>query len=152
MQTVLASPQLPVPRPTPPPKDWKGIGHGFGVLDQFLRTLVQYLQSYLGSIRSQIIPASFILATATGAAYSVGASEGFIAAASSAGADIAVNLPQAAGSGRALVIVKTDANAHNVVVTASGSDTINGAATVNLSSQYQALRIVDAAAGEWLEW
>jgi BRCT domain type II-containing protein len=54
-----------------------------------------------------------------------------------------------ANTNRELRFVKLDA-AHNVTITAAGSDTINGAATYVLSSQYQKVTITTDGSGKWI--
>lgn len=58
-------------------------------------------------------------------------------------------LPAATGSGIELVAKKIDSGAGTVVVTAAGSDTIDGNTTYTLSAQYNAVEIIDRAAGVW---
>ncbi len=60
-----------------------------------------------------------------------------------------VNLPAISGlsGNREYAVKKVDASGNTVTVTANGSDTIDGAATVVLSSQYDYVRIV--AGTEW---
>jgi hypothetical protein len=85
----------------------------------------------------------------------VTATDVFIFASATAGADIIENLPAATGSGRILIFKKMDANAHNVVITPNGTDTIDGVNNATLSTltiQYDALRLVDAASGAWAIW
>jgi hypothetical protein len=89
--------------------------------------------------------------------YPVTATDYFIQASASAGADIIVNLPTSVGPdpngrSRVLVIKKLDANPHNVVVTAAGADTIDGLATQTITLQYDSLRLWDGAAGAWSIW
>jgi hypothetical protein len=84
------------------------------------------------------------------------ATDQFIRASASAGADIIENLPASVGpvNGRSRVLIfkKMDANAHNVVITAAGADTIDGAATVTITIRYDVVRLVDGAAGAWSIW
>jgi hypothetical protein len=65
------------------------------------------------------------------------------------GGAITVNLPAATGSGRILNIKKIDASAYVVTVDGSGGETIDGATTKEIGSQYDNLQIQDAAAGIW---
>lgn len=69
--------------------------------------------------------------------------------ATDASADNIATLPAATGSGAEYTIIKTDAAAHNVVLTAAGSDTINGAGTFSLTAQYKRVTVVDAASAKW---
>src|SRR5216684_1560096 len=74
-------------------------------------------------------------------------------ASSSAGADFIFNLPVATGSGNAAIIKKMDANAHNIAVTPNGTNTIDGVnAAVNVSLQYDILRLIDSGTGAWSVW
>lgn len=73
----------------------------------------------------------------------------FLGASSGSGADFIANLPAAVGSGDKITVQKSDSNAHNIVLTAAGSDTINGSATYDLTTQYQTVEIIDTAAGFW---
>jgi hypothetical protein len=77
----------------------------------------------------------------------------FLMASASAGADFVAVLPAATGSGNLVVIKKMDANAHNIAITPTGADTIDGVnAAVNITLQYDALRLIDAGVGVWLIW
>lgn len=73
----------------------------------------------------------------------------FLEASASAGADFIANLPPATGSGFIVIAKKADANAHNIVVTAAGSDLIDGLATYTITVQYAAITLVDLAARVW---
>jgi len=58
-------------------------------------------------------------------------------------ADITVTLPTAAnGDGNIIHIKKLDATAYNVIVDGDGAETIDGSATVTLTTQYQVLTVV----------
>jgi hypothetical protein len=77
----------------------------------------------------------------------------FFAAAASAGHPYLAQLPAATGSGKWLVVVKIDANAHDVVVIPNGTDTINGVNSAdNLVNQWDVGRYTDAASGAWIKW
>lgn len=83
----------------------------------------------------------------------VTATDVFVLSSATAGADIVEDLPAATGSGRVLIFKKMDANAHNVVITPNGADMLDGAnAVVNITIQYDAVRLLDAAAGAWVIW
>lgn len=63
--------------------------------------------------------------------------------ASASGGAITVNLPAAAShSGRRYEIKKTDSSANTVTIDGSGAETIDGAATYVLNTQYQSVTIV----------
>lgn len=81
--------------------------------------------------------------------YAVAASDGFVGGSATIGADQVVTLPAATGTGRLLYVKKMDANAHNVVLTPAGADTIDGAATYLLTTQYQAVAVLDSASAVW---
>jgi hypothetical protein len=82
--------------------------------------------------------------------YSVVAGDQFIAASAGVSSPTEIDLPAATGSGRVLIIKKMDANAEDIEVTPNGSDTIDGtAAAYDLATQYNAVQIVDYAAGAW---
>ena len=65
------------------------------------------------------------------------------------GVAIAIDLPAATGSGRALTFKKIDSSANACTLTASGTDKIDGAATKALSSQYVGVSLRDEASGVW---
>ena len=86
-----------------------------------------------------------------GAGFSIRVSSDLEAAA--AGADFVLNLPAASGGGNIVVVKKNDANAHNIAITPSGTDTIDGVnAAVNISLQNDALRLIDSGVGTWVIW
>jgi len=147
-------PQVPTPTPTTPVKDWNSIQRNFKQSTEHSQNQTLYLQSYLGKMQQWVVPlqATVMPVAQTQSPYTVGSTDTHISASASASADTVIDLPQAVGSGRMLIISKMDSNVHNIVVTANGTDLINGAATVTLSSQYQVVRIIDAAVGAWIEW
>jgi hypothetical protein len=109
-------------------------------------TLIALIEPFLFATRDASVSPDAVLST-----------DQFIRASASAGADIIENLPasvgpDANGRSRVLIFKKMDANAHNVVITAAGADTIDGAATVSITKQYDAMRLWDAAAGQWSVW
>jgi len=55
--------------------------------------------------------------------------------------NITITLPAATSSQREFCIVKTDNTSNTVVVDGNSSETINGATTITLSSQYDAITI-----------
>ena len=68
------------------------------------------------------------------------------------GAAIVFTLPHASscGIGTELVLVKTDAGAFAITVTAAGTDKINGAATATIAAtQYKYLRLVSDGSANW---
>ena len=77
-------------------------------------------------------------------------SDYLILADATAGA-VTVNLPSAASSrGAALVVKKIDASANAVTIDASGAETIDGATTQALAAQYDAVTLVCDATQWWL--
>jgi hypothetical protein len=70
-------------------------------------------------------------------------------ASASSGADLVADLPAATGSGYIALFTKEDANAHNIIITAAGSDLINGNMTYTLTTQYSAVWLIDKSAGVW---
>lgn len=63
--------------------------------------------------------------------------------------DITRTLPAATGTGNIFNYKKIDSTTYNIIVTAAGSDTVDGLATYTLVNQYQFLRLQDAASGKW---
>jgi len=74
----------------------------------------------------------------------------FVGANANATTDFIANLPPALGTQLSIIVKKLDSNAHNIVVTASGTDTIDGSATYSLTTQYQFVRLIDSSQGVWL--
>ncbi len=65
-------------------------------------------------------------------------------------ADRTITLPTAAANtGREILVMKVDTGAGKVIVAGEGGETINGAATVNLVSQYDRLRVFCTGTG-WI--
>jgi hypothetical protein len=62
---------------------------------------------------------------------------------------VTVNLPAATGSGRTLTLIKASAS-NTSTLDADGSDTINGAGTLALASQYDAAVVKDSASALWI--
>lgn len=52
--------------------------------------------------------------------------------------------------GLGFTVIKTDATANAVTIAAAGSDTINGAATQNTTTQYASLKPLSVGGGKWL--
>lgn len=80
--------------------------------------------------------------------YTVLATDVVITCNATAGA-VTINLPAATGSGDYLIIKKTDSSANVCTPTRNGSDTIDGATSYSLSSQYSASTLIDTASGVW---
>jgi len=66
-----------------------------------------------------------------------------------ASGSMTVNLPPAIGNGRPVTIKKIDSSANTVTIDGSGSETIDGATTKVLTTQYQTIQFIDAATGVW---
>ena len=69
--------------------------------------------------------------------------------ANAVGGAMTVTLPSATGSGRILNIKKIDASASTVTIDGFGAETIDGAATYVISTQWVNITIQDGAAGAW---
>lgn len=83
---------------------------------------------------------------------SVAATDFSVAGDATAGA-ITLNLVQANGTGNAGRLhwfVKTDASANAVIIDPSGSETINGASTLSLTSQWETACIQSFGASNWI--
>lgn len=64
---------------------------------------------------------------------------------------VTITLPAADESSMRLSIKKIDSSANAVTVAAAGSDTIDGAATKSLASQYDAVEVVSDGSSAWYE-
>jgi hypothetical protein len=60
-----------------------------------------------------------------------------------------VTLPAATGTGLVLRFKKTDSSANAVTISRAGSDTIDGATTKSLGTQYHVMEIIDRATNAW---
>lgn len=80
--------------------------------------------------------------------YTIPSEAGHLRCDASAG-NITVNLPATTGLGRLVTVKKVDSSANTVTVTRAGSDTIDGATTYVLSTQYDVVQLIDAASGAW---
>lgn len=74
-----------------------------------------------------------------------------VIACNSSGGAFAITLPAASTIGREIIFkdATSSAAAENVTITAAGSDTIDGAASAALASNYQSIVLVNTAAGVW---
>jgi len=63
--------------------------------------------------------------------------------------DVTVTLYSASNAGKHLYIRRVDASANLVIVDGDGADTINGAATVELASQYDSVHLYVSSASSW---
>jgi len=83
------------------------------------------------------------------AAYTLTASDSIVSADATGGA-FTLTLPTAVGiTGREYVVKRINAGANNVTIDGAGSELIDGAATLVLTAQWQAARVVSNGAG-WL--
>ena len=101
-----------------------------------LATLVRQVHNNLTSVNHAASP------------YAVVATDSFIYCDASAGA-VVLTLPAAAGSGRELTVKKIDSSANACTPTRAGSDTIDGATSYAISSQFAAAKLIDAASATW---
>jgi hypothetical protein len=81
--------------------------------------------------------------------YSVAATDSYISCNATSGA-VVINLPATTGSGREITVKKLDSSANACTPTRAGSDTIDGAATISITAQYAAVKLLDAASGSWV--
>jgi hypothetical protein len=148
---TLGKPQVPTPRPVSAGKNWANIWAGFNQSTQDHQNLVLYLQQYLGNIQQSIIPLQYATTTVahTQSPYPVNSTDVVIAAAAGSAAPTIIDLPPATGSGRTITVKKTDANAQDVTLDPDLSDTIDGASSYDLSTQYQSVSITDHATAVW---
>jgi len=75
-----------------------------------------------------------------------------VVAVTNAGSSYALTLPLAAttGAGYVFEIKKTDANTNAIVVTAAGSDHIDGATSKTMATQYDYIKIISDGVSNWL--
>ena len=151
---MLSKPQIPTPPQLQAVSNWGALATNFTQITKYLQDLVRYLQQYLGTTYNAISPLQFATVSIVQAQspYAVQATDVLILAAASASDPTEIDLPASTGSGRSIIVIKVDANAHNVNVTPKGSDIINGGGAVALASQYDLVRVVDGQSGNWLKW
>jgi hypothetical protein len=103
---------------------------------EWLRRLRLFLKHYYVAVNvttTYTVPAEvyYVRANATGGAFTV-------------------TLPLAATRvGRVIIIKKIDSSVNAVTVGISGSDTIEGSATVSLAAQWNKLVVIAGASGSW---
>ena len=66
------------------------------------------------------------------------------------GGPVTVTLPAVASSGLDISIKKTDASVNAATIDPNGAETVDGAATLDLTSQYESVRLADGSAGWWI--
>lgn len=144
---MLHQPQLPRPVAVVKGSTWADIWAGFGTLSKQNQNLIQYLQNYLTTVYQWLAPPKVNVGIITGSQlpYTINATDMFVAP--TAGV---VNVPASNGGGRVLTIKNLDTGGGTVAVTANGTDTIDGQAVYNLTTQYQVVRLVDGAVGQWM--
>ena len=62
---------------------------------------------------------------------------------------VTMSLPAATGSGKQQIVKKVDSSTNAVSVARDGTDTIDGATSVSLGVQWEAVTLIDAATGVW---
>lgn len=80
--------------------------------------------------------------------YTVRAEDAIINADSTAGT-VTITLTPSTIAGQTLFIKKIDSSGNNVVISRTGTDTIEGATSITLSSQYQSRTMVSDGNGKW---
>lgn len=98
--------------------------------------------TYAGKLNVTSITA--ISASATPAAH-----DRYIRCTAGSSSDQTYTLPEATGSGRVLEIKKIDSGTKACIVARATNDLIDGATSVTLSAQYQAVVVFDAATDVW---
>lgn len=101
---------------------------------------------------SGVVTIVVVLSTQSPYSVSNGFLNQFIEAYAGASSSTVLNLPAATGSGNQITVKKMDANNQNIVVTANGTDLIDGSQTSLIGVQYATLSYIDAAAGVWLRF
>lgn len=81
--------------------------------------------------------------------YSVTSTDAVVICDATGGA-VTLNLPAATATGRVLHLKKIDSSANACTVTPNGADTIDGAAALTLSYQWQSRSITDRASASWM--
>jgi len=143
---VLDKPQLPRPVGVVKGKTWADIWSGIATLSKQNQNLVQYLQNFLTQTYNWLVPAKYNISVVV-SPYNANATDAFIAA--SAGA---VTLPMSSGGGRVIIVKNIDTSGGAVVITAQGTDTIDGNSTVSITIQNDTVRVIDGAVGQWMIW
>jgi hypothetical protein len=148
----LNKPQLPSRREVSRGKDWNSIWGGFRSLKEDADAQAVYLQQYLNRLYNQVIPLQYLPMIVTNAEspYTVGAQDVFLAVEAGAGSPTVIILPPAGGTGRVVIVKKTDANAQNITIQPFAGDTIDGGGTYSISVQYVSISLHDTANGTWL--
>lgn len=128
-----ALPPVEEPRGEPPAQ--------LPTLHRNTRTLTEFLTRELSSVERAIAATGRTPSRTVTADVIATESDGFLAVDATAGA-VTVTLPSAwRYAGRIFYVKKVDASANTVTVEASGTDTIDGAASVALSGQYESVEL-----------
>lgn len=77
------------------------------------------------------------------------ATDRYIRCTSGSSADQTYTLPSATGTGRVISVKKIDSGTKACIVSRAGGDTIDGATSVTLGSQYQSVTVLDGASTLW---
>lgn len=80
--------------------------------------------------------------------YSVLSTDYFISCNATAGATV-ITMPLATGTGRQLIIKKSDSSANACTISRQGADLIDGATTAVDAAQYQSFSVMDAGSAVW---
>jgi hypothetical protein len=75
----------------------------------------------------------------------------YMVLANAASSAFTITLPPASNAGQMVVIIKTDSSANTVTVSGAGTDTIQGATTQALSTQYKKLNLISGGTGVWYD-
>jgi len=147
-------PNFVIPTPPAQPND-KSYPSFRNWLLQYTDRIYNYLASWnsaLAAVLNGGLPTDVSIVLASQSPFLVGSQgDQFIVASAGANPTI-INLPPAVGSGNTLTVKKVDPNAAAVVVTAKGTDLIDGSPSLSITIRYAAYNLIDYAAGQWLIW
>ncbi len=91
-----------------------------------------------------------ITAKSSGSPYTVLGDDDIISVTTGASA-YTVTLPASTGNGRRVVVIKADSGVGAVTVARAGADTIEGATSVSLATQFKKCHLIDYASGLWMD-
>ena len=83
--------------------------------------------------------------------YTIAATDSVITCDASLG-NVVINLPASAASGREITVKKLDSTVNTCTLTPSGSNTIDGAASVVVSKQWAAIKVADYSSSNTNSW
>lgn len=115
--------------------------HRNPTLDEQMRKIQQAVN---GLLRDVHVEQTRIILVNTG----ITTADFWIPADATAG-NLLLNLPKSSDATHSVGIMKVDAGANTVTVAASGTETINGAATIVLAAQYDKAILVSNQQGLW---